>query len=204
MTQARSVSLVQGYTQQRELCGCDAFDISHEGSFSLMVNLHALGLLAACWGGTSFHTRQCVTEQGAGHMCLSVDSVPLMSAGWLLVVDAGDTCLATSAIVVDSTLLRKRDGNGGTPWWEAAAAAWSHETVPSTREADVGEGGGHGKGAGGGLDYADHNACVRQLQVSSLAVPLCKCGLHVLIAALHTLLLAGGVDIPAWPHGIAG
>ena len=54
----------QGYTKQRELSDCDAFSISHEGSFSLMVNLQALGILAKCYGGHALHSKQSVAEQG--------------------------------------------------------------------------------------------------------------------------------------------
>ena len=59
-----AVSRNQAYTHQRELASCDAFDISHEGSFSLMVNSHALGMLTRVWGGTALHTTQTVAEQG--------------------------------------------------------------------------------------------------------------------------------------------
>lgn len=58
-------TFAQAYTHQRELASCDAFDISHEGSFSLMVNAHALGMLTRVWGGTALHTTQTVAEQGA-------------------------------------------------------------------------------------------------------------------------------------------
>lgn len=54
----------QAYTQQTDLLGCDAFTMSHEGSVSFMVNLHAVGLLCERLGGASVHTSHSVLEQG--------------------------------------------------------------------------------------------------------------------------------------------
>lgn len=69
----------KGYVHEFELLDAEAFSMSQEGSFSLMVNLHALELLARAWGGFGLKLTQTVIEQG-------------------------DTCLATAAYIVDGQL----------------------------------------------------------------------------------------------------